>query len=257
VKPAARVVSMLLVWGALLGWHLSADGWGCIPAAMLLALLAALMALAGTEAAFYRRHAFLRHYLEPDGRLFGLLRRRLLILIRQGIVSLALALFLLIGALGFGESQWLLLLADIVLLTVLQSLFSSLLAGEVREPYPAPMARQWAERVNGVLLWLAWSLLMFFSPHADYAGLRWEEVVAHSAHATSVGCDALAVSARLAAAGQSLALWGAQHLFRGLQEPVQLLMAWVAFLTAFGASYFVARAFSRALSGVSARPWAV
>jgi hypothetical protein len=257
MRHAIRIALMLLVWGTMLGWHLTADWLGCPVAAVLLALTAGLMALSGTEVAFYRRLAFLSHYLESQGRLFRLLGRRVLILIRQGIKSLFLAFLLLIGALSFDWPQWLLLLADVLLLTALLAAFSSLLEDEVREPYRLPMARHWAGRVNAVLLWIAWALLMYFSPQENYAGLRWEEVIAYSAHEPVVDCDALAVLTRIGAVGQALALWFAQNQFSGLQDPDHLLAAWAAFVAAFGASFLIVWAYSRALLGPLARPWAV
>lgn len=246
---------MLPVWGVLLGWHLSADLLGCPVAALLFALVAGLLALLGTETAFYRRHAFLSHYLVPEGRLFRVLGRRILILIRQGIKSLVLAFFLLIGALSFDWPQWTLLLIDILLLTALIGAFSSLFAGEVREPYRLPLARQWASRVNALLLWIAWGLLVFFSPQQNYSDLSWEQVIAHGAHESQVGCDALTLLANLSSTGEALALWFAQTQFRGIANPDHMLAAWGAFVAVFGASFLIVWAYSRALTGTLARPW--
>jgi hypothetical protein len=241
----------------LLGWHGSADRLGCAAAAVAVVLAAALLTLSGAEVAFYRRHAFVRHYLRPGGLLSRLLGRRTLMLIVQGTQALVLAFLLLIAALSLGAFRWLLLLADVLLLAVLLNAFSTLLADEVREPYRQPMARHWAVRTNAVLLWIAWILQTFYSPDLNYQGLRWEEVIAFSAAQPSLGCDALAVLARLGAVGQALALWGAQHLFASLREPAQVLVAWAAFLATFGVSFVVAWAYSRLLAGTLARPWNV
>lgn len=257
MQPAIRIALMLPVWGILLGWHLTADRLGCPVAALLFALAAGLLALSGTEAAFYRRHAFLSHYLVPDGLMFRVLGRRVLILIRQGIKSLVLAFFLLIGALSFDWPQWALLLVDVLLLAALVGAFSSLFAGEVREPYRQPLARQWAGRVNALLLWVAWGLLVYFSPQENYAGLGWEDVIAHSAHESPVGCDALTLLANLGSTGEALALWFAQNQFRGIANPDHMLVAWGAFIAIFGASFLIVWAYSRALIGTLARPWRV
>jgi hypothetical protein len=112
-------------------------------------------------------------------------------------------------------------------------------------------------RLNALLLWLAWAGLLYQGPMANYTGMRWEEVVALSAAEPDIACDALALAARLASVTAALTLWSAQHLLGGLREPVQVLAAWAVFVGAFGASFLVAWAYSRALAGVLAWPWAV
>ena len=257
MQHAFRIAPMLLVYGALLGWHLTADRLGCATVAVLLASVAALLTISGMEVAFYRRYAFLRLYLVPDGILFRLLGRRILIIIRQVMRSLLLAFLLLIAALRFDWSQWLLLLADVFLLTALLAAFSSRLAGEVRQPYRDPMARHWAGRINAALLWVAWAFLMYYSPQENYLDLRWDEVVAHSAHQTAIGCDALSMLSALAATGEALALWFAQNQLSGLQDPDHLLAGWSVFIAVFGASLLVFFAYGRALVGTQAKPWHV
>jgi hypothetical protein len=257
VQRITPIAFPLLAWGGLLAWRLTADRLGCPAAAVALVLASGLLTLSGTEVAFYRRHAFVSHYLQPDGLLFRLLGRRTLMLILQGAQAVALAFLLLIAALSFGTLQWLLLLGDLFLLAALVKGFSTLLAGEVRLPYRRPMARHWAVRANAVLLWVAWILLAFYLPDRNYAGLRWEEVIAFSAAQPSLGCDALALLARFGAVGNALALWGAQHLLAGLRQPAQVLMAWTAFLAAFGASFLVTWAYGRLLVGTVSKPWEV
>jgi hypothetical protein len=82
-------------------------------------------------------------------------------------------------------------------------------------------------------------------------------VVQHAASGVSVGCDALALLARIQAVAGALSSWAAQHLFVGLERPEQLLLAWSFFVAWFGVSLVLAWAFSRSLLGVSARPWRV
>ncbi|MEA3275572.1 MAG: hypothetical protein U9Q81_09865 [Pseudomonadota bacterium] len=253
----ARFGATLLVWCALLGWHVTADRLDCTAAALSLALVTALLTLSGTETAFYRRRAFVRLYLRSGGLLFRLLSRKALMLFWQAAKSLLLGLFLLIATLTLDTAQWLLLLADLLVLALVLTALSTMLEGELQEDYREPVVRHWAMRLNAVLLWLAAALLLYISPQENYSDLRWEEVVAFSAAQPTVGCDALALLARLGAVGEALALWSAQHLLGSLREPTQVLMAWAAFLAAFGASFLLAWAYSRALVGVLARPWAV
>jgi hypothetical protein len=257
VRHLGRFALLSLVWTGLLAWDLAAERLGCGAAAVAIALLAGLLMLSGTEAAFYRRRAFIGHFLEPRGLLFCLLSRRALIVTRQLVQAVALALVLLVAAIGFDRAQWLLLAADIPVLAALLTGLSSLLGREVRAPYREPMARHWAARTNALLLWVSWMLLLYYTPQENYADLRWEEVLAFGAAQPAIGCDALAVLARLAAVAEALAQWSAQQLFSGLKDPLQVLMAWTIFLAAFGASFLVAWTYTRALMGALARPWSV
>jgi hypothetical protein len=248
---------MLLVPGGLYGWDLAAPRLDCLAAALCLVPAAGLIMLSGTEAAFFRRCAFLGRYLEAGGVLYRLLSRRILILIVQFVKSFLLGVVLLVGALGLSQSQWLLLLADVAVLIAVWLGLSSLLKGEIQEAYRGPMTRHWAARSTATLLWLGLVALMFISPQENYAGLRWEEVLAYVAAQPTVGCDDMAVLTRLAAIWQALGLWAAQHLFAGLHQPAQAAAAWIFFAFAFGASFLFAWSYSLALTGLVAWPWAV
>ena len=229
---------MFLVWALFLVWHLTASRMGCHASAGTLALVAALVMSSGTEVAFSRRRAFISHYLDAEGLLFRLLSRKTLTLISQGIKALLLSIFLLVSVLRLDHTQWLLLLADVPVLALFLAGFSFILEGEMRHEYRGLMARHWAARVNATLLWFGFVLLMFFSPQENYGNLRWEEVLAFSAAEPSVGCDSLAVLARLAAVGEALGLWAAQHLFADLQKPAQVLVAWGSFSSHSGPPFF-------------------
>lgn len=251
-----RALMPLTVWVGLLGWGSAADRLPCPIAALALASLAGLIARSGVESALVRRHAFAGQYLVPGGLLYRLLTGRVLILIRQGAQGLVLGLLLLAGALVLAPAEWGLLLADAVLFAALVAGLTRLLRRQVHVAYRQALARYWAVRLNAVLLWLAWVALMAFTPQVNYAGLRWEEVLAVAAGEPAVACDPVAVLARIGTVSSALGLWAAQHLLGGLRDPMQLLLAWTVFLGAFGASLVLAVAYSRALAGVPARPWA-
>ena len=257
MQYATRTAAMLPVWCLLFGWHLIVAELDCAKTALAMVLMAMLMMSSGAELAFSRRNAFVRHYLETGGRLFRLLSGRTLILLIQCVKAMVLGVFLLIGVLQLENTQWLLLLADVPVLALLLTGISHFLAGEVQHEYSGPMARQWATRINATFLWLGAVILMFFSPQENYVHLRWDEVLAYSANQPKVGCDALAFLTRLAAEGEALGLWSAQHLFASLRQPAQVLAAWVIFLLAFGTSFLLAWSYSRALISVLARPWEV
>jgi hypothetical protein len=248
---------MSLVWASLWLWSSVAASAGCVMAAGLLVALAASVTLSATEAAFHRRRALLAQYLSRRGRLFGLLRGRVVTPVWQGIKALGLAVVLMTSGLTLEPWQWLLLLADLLVLAGLIGAIARALQAEVHAPYVAPLARKWAVAANAAILWAALLLGFFYTARENFAGLGWEEVVAFAASRVEVGCEALAVIARLAGVGEALALWGAQNLLPGLARPEQVAAAWVAFVAAFGVSFLFAWGYSRALAGTLSRPWQV
>lgn len=246
---------MLAVGAALLLWQQFADVAPCAVAAALVAALAFAVGAAGLEAAVQRRHAFAAQYLAAGGRLFRLLRPGALVVLWQATKAVVLAAVLVVNALLLEPWQGGLLLADALLVAALVHATARALAGEVRDPYVPVLARRWAVRVNALVVWAALVVGLFYTPQANLAALRWEEVVALAAGQLEVACAPIGVLARLAAVGGSLALWGAQNLFADLGDAQETLAAWLVFLAAFGTSFLHAWALSLALAGVSATPW--
>ncbi|MEN8129283.1 MAG: hypothetical protein ABFS45_03625 [Pseudomonadota bacterium] len=211
--------------------------------------------LASSELALFKRFTFIAHYLRPSGVFARLMRRKTLLFLWQGTKALFLTLVLLISATSFDMNQWMVLLADIVLMTALAVMMTWLVRSEVKPDYAEPLAHNWAHRINATLLWLSSVLVMFYTPHENYQGMHWEDVVHFSATQVMVACDTLAVLARLNAVSEALAWWAAQNFLDGLERPAQVLMAWIAFIASFGISFLIAWAYSRALTGVLAKPW--
>jgi len=254
---ATPVLPMALVWGTLVLWSASAQDLSCPVTGLFLVAVGVLLTFSATEVAFFRRRAFLEHYLDPEGTLFRLLSGRVLLLLRHTAGSLVLALALLVASQDFSLLEWTLLGADVLLMAALMTGFSRLLDKEVRSPYAEPMARLWALRSNAVLLWAALVCAGFFSAHADYNGLLWEEVAVLGASAAAPGCDALAVLARGNGVVQALTFWAAQNLFDTLRQPEQILVAWLVFVASFGVSFLAAWVYSRALAGVLSHPFRI
>jgi len=250
-----RFAAMLALGLGLYWWPDVAGRFGCAGTALYLLPFWIAATLSAAEGAFLRRYRFISYSLADDGRLGRVLRPGPLLLLRQGVGGLLLALLLLVGALALAPGQRLLLLADLVLLPLLLVALGWLLRGEIRSDILRPLVRQWAHRVNALLLWLALLLVLFHSPQMDYSGQPWQTVARQGALEVTVGCDALAVLARLQSVGGALALWAAQNLFGGLQEAEQLLMAWGLFTAAFGVSFLLAWVYSRALVGVWVGRW--
>ena len=251
----SHLAAMFSVWGGLLGWCWLADRIGCAGSALFLVPLWAVLMLAGSELPLLRRTSFVRHYLQPAGWLARWLKRRLWLLTWQGAKALLLALILLVSALSFDAAQWMLLCGDILLVGTLLFLADWVLEGELNPSCEGTLTRHWVHRVNVVLLWVALVAVMFFTAHEDYRGMAWEDAAELSALEVKVGCDALAVLARISAVGGALQWWAAENLFGVLGDPGGILMAWTLFLAAFGVSFLVAWSYSRALIGVLARPF--
>jgi hypothetical protein len=202
-----------------------------------------------------RRHAFVAQYLRSQGTLAWLLRRKTLLLLRQACKALFFTLVLIISAVFFDLNQWLVLLADIVLMAILIHLISRLLSNEVKPNYRAFLAHYWAHWVNAILLWAASVLVIFYSSHDNYTGMSWEQVVHFSASKVVLGCDSLALLARFNAVSEALMWWAAQNFLNTLVQPAQVLMAWFAFSALFGMSFLISWAYSRALAGALLRSW--
>lgn len=247
------VLTLTGVWLYMFGWANLADTLGCTISACYFASLIFLLAWADTEAAFYRRHAFVFQYLERGGLLAQVLTRRALIVIWQGTKSVFVALFLVVATLRLEWSQWLLLLTDAILLGPLIALVYWLLGGEVRQVYRAAIARRWANRINSLLLWCALTLHWYYSPQPNYTGLTWEEVVAFSAAQPQASCDVVAMLARVGEVGEAYMLWGAQTLLGSLQHE-QASLVWLGFVATFGAFFLLSWAYGSVLIGTLARP---
>ncbi len=253
----AQAVALGALWFGLVAWDLAAPRLGCSPSGLVLLALTVVLGLSATEVAFYRRRAFLAQYLNPQGWLFRLLRRRSLIMLWQGVKSMALSLVLLVSSIGFDTLVWVILLADVLLVAVLTAGFSAFLGRQVKPLYQAPMIRHWALRTNALLLWGALALGQFYSAHSNYTGLHWQDVVRFSIAQVDLGCDVLAALVRLEAAGSALTLWAGQTLVAGPEQTKQLVIVWLVLIASAGVSFLTAWSYSRALMGTMSRPWRV
>lgn len=250
------------LWGPLAGvfvwlaaWRWAAETAPCLAAAAFLLGIWALLLAAGYEWALLRRVGFVRHYLKPGGLLARLLTGRLLLFLWNALKNLPAALVLFIATLSLSMNQWLVLAADILVAGIVLALSQRLLDREASPVYARPLARVWTHRVNAVLLWAALVTVTFYSPHEDFRGLTWELATRTAAAETQAGCDVVGALARADAVREALQWWAAQNFLGGLADTGQLLVAWLAFMGAFGVSFFVAWGYSRALMGALARPW--
>lgn len=252
-----RLLTMSIAWLLLLVWYLNAYRMPCGAAFALALTFAAIVAMSGLEIAFERRRRFLRECLEPDGQLFRLLHRRYLMIALEAVKSAVLAALLLVCTLGFAPRQWSLMFADVLLLGLLLPRFYGLLEGQVRAEYRYAVARRWAMSVSVALLWVESLTGILFAASENYTGLRWQEVIGYGASGPDVLCRPVAELASIAAAIGALGQWSAQNLARSLNDLPQALMASLGLLAYAGLSLLLAYAYSRALIGTVARPWAL
>lgn len=254
-NPVLDGLAMGGVWTLLAGWAWLAGRLDCGAGAAVIAAVWGLILLAASELALLRRHVFVWAYLTGEGFIARWLGRRALLLAWQAVKSLPLALALVVSLPLLRGPQWLVLLLDVAFLSALLWLLQRALRGEVRPAYRTPLAHAWAHRINSVSVWLGLLLTLLYAAREDYAALGLVEVVRYSAAQVDLGCDALAVLARLGAVAEGALWWAAQRLFSDLGGTPQALVAWSGFIAVFGASFVIAWSYSRALTGVLARPW--
>jgi hypothetical protein len=253
----SRFIGLFLPWCLLFSWQQTADRVGCLGCLLFLIPLWLSLMLAASEIALFKRQTFINQYLNPTGILAHFWRRPTLTLIWQSFKALVFSLMLLVSAVLFDPLQWLVLLADIGVMLTLIALMAGWLRRELKPHCLQLLTLHWAQCINAVLLWLSFILILFFSAHENYLGMSWEEAVRYSASRIVVACDALAVLTRINAVSEALMWWVVQNRLNELQHPLQVLIAWLAFIATYGASFVMAWAYSRALSGTLSRPWRI
>ncbi len=250
-----RILTMSVVWLLMLFWSLNAHRFGCASAVGLIVALALILGISGGEMSLIRRRVFIREYLEPGGQLFGLFRRRYLLIASEAFKSLVFSVFLMISTVGFTASQWSLMFADVLLLGLLLPRFYGALRGQIREEYRYAAARRLAMWVSVLLIWVQSVIAMLFSASENYTGLRWQEVIGYGASTPDVLCPPLADLVSIEAAVRTLGLWSTQNLARSMNDLPQSLMASLGLLASVALAFLFAYAYSRALIGAVGRPW--
>ncbi|MGE5154393.1 MAG: hypothetical protein ACM3ST_10280 [Bdellovibrio bacteriovorus] len=252
-----RLLTMVLVWAALLAWHSLADRSGCLVAAGLVTLFTLILTLSSSELALARRQAFIDACLEPGGSLRRLLGRRYLLIGVEAAKSLVLAAFLVVSALTLVPRQWSLMFAVVLLMGLLLPRFYAAFAGQLRDRYRYATARRWTLWCGALLLWLEALISLFYSSGEGYMGLRWQEAIVHGARQPEVGCAAVAQLGAVLSAVESLGLWSVQNLQRNLADLPQSMAAGFGLLASMALAFLQAYVFSLALIGVVARPWSL
>lgn len=250
---------MLAVWLVLLGWHFTAGHIGLPGNLLFVALLMVPLCMSGIEAATYRRHAFRAAYLTGPSWLDRLLALEPLLLASEGLKALLLALLLMLATLSLSLREWVLLLLDLCVLALLMPRLPGLLHTSVKPLYLHALARRWAIWFSTALLWLEAVLTLVLARNDSLRGLAWTAAVAYAAEPLE-----RAGSRGLVAAAQGvyrslgdLATWASDRLVHGGDNPAQDLIAALVLAALLLLWFCVAWAYSRALIGTMARPFAI
>ncbi|NBC14501.1 MAG: hypothetical protein GVY09_14410 [Gammaproteobacteria bacterium] len=250
-----RLLTMSIVWLALLVWVLNAYRVGCVTGIAVLVLITAAVFVAGSERSHMHSRALFNETVRHDGRLLRLVYNGLLINLRDLAVAVLLGVVLVTSALTLAPRQWSLLFVDLLLLTLLIPRIARLLGSEVRPPFRYAMARQWAVWISLLLLWIEGMMSLLFYPPTDYTGMRWQEVVTYNLVVPDAACGIIETAATVFVSGQAIAIWAVQNGARVANDPTQSVMLWVGYATLVGFTFLTALAYSRALIGVMGRPW--
>jgi hypothetical protein len=250
-----RLLTMLIVWLTLLVWVFNAYRAGCVGSAAVLALLAGVLFVAGSERSHLLRRALSTETARREGLLFRWFYNRVVITLRDLVVALLLGLVLLASALTFAPQQWSVLFADLLLLTLLIPRLARIAHDEIRAEYRYAMARQWAVWISLLLLWLEAVMMLAFYPPADYTGMRWQEVLSYNLTVPDAACGPIHAATQVFVTGQAMAIWAVQNGGRVANDPTQSIMLWVGYGALVGFTFLTAMAYSRALIGVMGRPW--
>lgn len=250
-----RLLAMLALALAVAVWPWVAPSLVCTASALYLVPLWVALSLSSAEAAYVRRVGFITRYLAAGGKLGGLLRPGLLLVLIQGFKSLFLLLLLITAVMALNPGQRGLLVVDALALPLFLMGMRRLLADELREDLRHALLRQWTHRLNAVLLWLGLLAVALLSPYPDYGGQDWREIWYAAATDTPPACDVLALLGRIQAVGEAMSAWTVQNLAAVDAGGERRIPAWLLALVISGVSFLVAWLHSRLLTGALAQPW--
>jgi len=250
-----RFLSMCTVWLTLFFWSLNASRMGCLGTLAVFVLVCAVVLMSNAEDAFLHHRAMVSACMRREARVLRMVHGRGLLLVRQIIISAALTLALLVAVLLMEPRQWSLIFVDLLLLTLLLPKLTEVAGRSVRGEYRFAVARHWAIWFSIVLLWTESMLSLIYAPVANFAGMRWQVVVAYEIHPPDVACGLVRAVSDVAATAQGLAFWATQNFGRAMHIPTESTIAWLGLLVVSVFPFIFAFALSRALVGTMARPW--
>lgn len=244
--PMVRFLYMLLPCALLLGWVIWRDSLACSAVFALMLPVVGLIALNMLEVALMRRRAMVGMYLHGGSWLSRLLCRKVLLSIWQVIKATFFTFVLFMAVLDWQAWFWMLLLADALLVLVLNQRLLALLQTQVKAAQEGIIARQILVTANTLLLALLLASGQMFESQPDYKNLSWQDTAIHAAQKEQLQCELLAPLVRVQAMQQALA---GRFVRRGLETVEHSwgrVVGWLLFFFWSGLSLW---AWSRMLLG--------
>lgn len=206
------MASLLAATALLWVYHLFAR---TLPTGALLAVWAALAVVIAAGLfwrARIRRRAFLRAYVAPASPLTRWLRGGRLLAARQLLLAVVLALLLAVALIRADTRVWLVLVAAIPVLAVVQVILRRGLAVHISPGFLPELSWRITLGVVGVALFAAVTAIAAHLDYPDFAAVSLERAVWHLVDAERARSDAALTLLQLAAAKDGARLWLAQQL---------------------------------------------
>jgi hypothetical protein len=220
---AGLTVATAAVWVFhLFGRTLPTAALGAVWAALALAIASGLF-----WRARIRRRAFLRAYVAPASPLVHWLRGGWLLALRQLLLAGLLALLLAVALVRTTAPVWLVLLASVPVLTVLQALVRRGLAAHVNAGYLPELSWRICIGVVGAAMFAAVTTLAVRQAYPDFSAVSLERAVWHLADQETARSELALGLLQMAAAKDGARLWLAQQLLPAPGVSLAQLAGWL------------------------------
>lgn len=237
-RVVTRVALLLAATATLYGFSLAVRKAPCWALFFAVAVIAWPIWCYQIEHTLFERRAILSEVTHEASRLRRLLWKGQVSRVLQTFVAIFWATLLLVFASLLGPWQWLVVVADAVILALLIGPITKRLAPEVRAEQSGRAARRWPlALINIAILSLAFFAIDFYFVGApDSRGLAWNEVAEKAFQAVygNAACSVVGVLVGGLAALNALAWHAAQILIPSLPNPGLKWAAWSVFLLQAG-----------------------
>ena len=180
-----------------------------------------------------RRRAWLAAWLRTDASLRRRLRGGTLMLLRQGVIALALSLLLLVALTRTaGAAPWLVLLAAGPLLLLVDAQVRRRTARQLRPAFLPAFGWRLALPLTATLVTAGLVVVALQQVYPDFRGVSLERAVWHLVDQEQARSAALAGTLELAAAKDALRLWLGQQLMPAPGLSLAQLAGWLVLVAA-------------------------
>jgi hypothetical protein len=174
-----------------------------------------------------RRRAFLRAYVIPASPLARWLRGGWLLALRQLLLAGMLALLLAVALIRTPPPVWLVLLAGVPVLALMQALVRRALNDHVNAGYLPELSWRICIFVVGIAMFAAVTALAVHRSYPDFSMVTLERAVWHLADQETARSDAALTLLQMAAAKDGARLWLAQQLMPAPGVSLVQLAGWL------------------------------